>query len=115
MPIDQTVTYDASTDVNSLLGRPGQYTAKASFHDSRLDEASDPKELGVDDGGSIETFASQDDAQRRYDYVDRITKGAAIFAEYHYLEDGVFLRLSKSLTPDQAAEYEIALKAMLGK
>jgi len=113
LPIDSTVTYTAETDPNELLGRPAQYVGKASFHDSRLDAPSDPKVLSVTDGGSVEVFRSDDDARRRFDYVSEIAK-LPLVAEYDVLVGTVLLRLSGGLTPDQAAVYKAALRAVLG-
>src|SRR5665647_137930 len=38
LPIGNAVEYTAETDTNKLLGRPGQYTGKANFEDTRIDE-----------------------------------------------------------------------------
>jgi hypothetical protein len=105
LPIGEITIFTAETDANKLLGRPHQYIAKASWHDTRLPAPSDPKSIGVDDGGSIELFATEEDAKTRFDYVDAITR-SPMFAEYHYLHGLVFLRVSGKLTPTQAAEYK---------
>lgn len=36
LPIGEVQVFDASNDPNSQLGRPGQYTSKASFADTRI-------------------------------------------------------------------------------
>jgi hypothetical protein len=104
------VNYTAESDDNHLLGRPGQYVSKANFHDSRLEKSG---EFDIDGGGSIETFASSDDAQKRYDYVHAITTSSPLFAEYEYPNGLVLLRLSHVLTPKQAKAYKSAFDAML--
>lgn len=108
LPVGQSVTYTAETDVNNLLGRPGQYTSKVNFQDTRL--APQSTNFDVGDGGSIEVFANAEDARRRRDYVEAISKSASFLVEYQYLEGLVLLRLSRRLTPDQAAAYQTALK-----
>jgi hypothetical protein len=36
MPIGESKAYSAENDPNELLGRPGQYTSKVIFKDTRL-------------------------------------------------------------------------------
>jgi hypothetical protein len=38
-PIGETVTYTDATDLNHLLGRPGQYITKAEFKDTRTPDS----------------------------------------------------------------------------
>jgi hypothetical protein len=46
LPIKQIVVYNATTNPDRLLGRPGAYTGKASFVDRRLhDSASEPGDV----------------------------------------------------------------------
>jgi hypothetical protein len=113
LPIGSYVNYTAATDGNHLLGRPGQYVSKVNFQDKRIDpkDALDPTDITA--GGSIETFDNEDDAQRRYDYVHAISTGSSLFAEYEYLRGTVLFRISNILTPNQAAEYERALKTIV--
>lgn len=131
LPIAAVKVYTENDDPNSLLGRPGQYTSKANFHDRRLDPPVElgqcepippgappdaepvchdkPKDPGVEHGGSVETFASSDDAKRRADYVKRISQSFGPLVEYDFLQGKVLLRLSKDLTPTQAKQYEQTL------
>jgi hypothetical protein len=109
LPIGERMSYTASTDTNQLLGRPGQYVSKTSFRDTRSPDQS--AAVSLDEGGSVETFASTDDARRRFDYVDGISQ-SPLFAEYHWLRGTTLLRVSHRLTPDQAKEYEAALMKM---
>jgi hypothetical protein len=112
IPIAKVEVYTAENDPNSLLGRPDQYITKANFSDSRIDEPI-ADHIGVDNGGSIETFDNAQDAKKRYDYISEISKSAPMFAEYEYLIDKAILRISKHLTPEQAAEYENKFKEIL--
>lgn len=105
------VVFTAETDPNDLLGRPGGYTSKATFVDTRVapGEVVDDRPGSVDLGGSIEVFVNADDAQARAEYVGAITRSVPAFAEYQYRSGAVLLRVSGQLTPDQAAAYETAL------
>lgn len=114
LPVGKFQVYKARTDPNHLLGRPGEYTSKANFVDTRIDQSgfAGEKTIDTEQGGSVEVFASEGDAQKRADYVRSITRGSALFAEYSYLRDRVFLRLSKELTPKQARAYERLLRSL---
>lgn len=111
LPIGDYMVYDAKTDPNELLGRPGQYVAKANFRDNRLtEEGSQPFDSA--DGGSVEIFASTVDAERRQDYIARIGQNLPFLVEYHYREGVILLRVSKRLIPEDAAKYGNALKTI---
>jgi hypothetical protein len=114
LPVGKFQVYNASTDPNKLLGRPGLYTSKANFVDTRIDQSgfAGEKTIDTEQGGSVEVFASEEDAKQRADYVRSITRGSALFAEYSYLRDRVFLRLSKELTPKQAKAYERLMRSL---
>jgi hypothetical protein len=110
LPIGESVAYTAENDPNDLLGRPNQYTSKVMFKDTRLNP--DPMAKGFDaqNGGSIEVFEDEDDAIARATYLKNVTGSFSFLAEYSHREGTVLLRLAHRLTPDQAAEYEDALK-----
>lgn len=100
----------AESDPNQLLGRPGGYTSAMSFTDSRVPtEPLSPEPGSVAAGGKVEVFESAEDARRRFEYVQTVTRSAPIFGEYTYLDGTVVLRVARGLTPDQAAAYEAAL------
>ena len=109
LPVGTVQVYDAKNDPNTLLGRPGQYTAKFSFADTRLEQPEDDVT-----GGSIESFANDKDLQNRVKYVKAITESTPMFAEYEYTNGLMFLRIDKGLTPDQAAAYDKVFQT-LGK
>lgn len=131
LPIGRVKTFSEADDPNSLLGRPGQYTGKANFHDTRLREPvnpgpcdpvgpgqdepvchDEPRDPEVGDGGSVEMFGTEGDAKRRFDYVSAIARSGGPFSEYAYVHGNVLLRISNELTPTQAREYEDALKSL---
>ena len=106
-----TVDYDETTDPNKQLGRPNGCIDKVAFTDSRIkpDDVLDSDEGSVELGGGVEVFASEKEAQTRADFIKSVTAGTPALTEYGYVKGGVLLRLSRQLTPSQAAEYEAAL------
>jgi len=106
------MVYDETNDPNKLLGRPGGYTSKTAFADSRIPAA---KLVGLDRdalerGGSVEVYSTPAAARTRSDYIQSILQGASILGtEYHYLSGGVLMRVTGVLPPSQAQEYEAAL------
>jgi hypothetical protein len=98
-PNHRTDPYNAATDPNARLGRPGQYVSKVNFRDARVPR-SDPQEPA--NGGAIETFAATDDAKRWYDVTSSFAQ--TLSGEYVYRDGKRVLRLSSDLTPAQAAE-----------
>lgn len=106
-PIENIQVLTAETDKGELLGRPNQYASKVIFEDARSDSPAAGSATEGTAGGSIEVFNNAEDAQARYDYIQPITENA-MFSQYLYLYDNVFLRIDGALTPDQAAQYEAA-------
>jgi hypothetical protein len=107
-----TIAYTAQTDPNQLLGTPDSYTSKATFTDSRINlaEANDTELGSIELGGSVEVFTDDLDARARKDYLEQIMRELPIdVSEHSYLQGPVLLRVSRRLTPTQAAEYEAAL------
>lgn len=100
----------AESDPNHLLGRPGQYTSKVTFADTRIKTA-DTEGLQPGDvqlGGSIETFTTPTEAQARAAYIQAATKTIPALAEYDYVHGVHVIRVSHYLTPTQAGEYKTA-------
>lgn len=104
--------YTAEDDPNHLLGRPNGYTSKAAFTDSRVpaDQVEGAEPDATERGGSVEVFADEAGAKTRADYIQAITKSLPAAAEYDYLAGPVLVRVSHLLTPDQAKNYETAIK-----
>ncbi|GAA2813782.1 hypothetical protein GCM10010441_43130 [Kitasatospora paracochleata] len=104
-----TVVTEAS-DANHLLGRPGQYTSKVTFTDSRIQAADVDgfKEDDVERGGAVEVFASAKDAQTRAAYIQSVVKGLPALMEYDFVHGPVVVRASRFLTPTQAGELDKA-------
>ncbi|MGW7446638.1 hypothetical protein [Kitasatospora sp. NPDC054795] len=103
----------AEDDPNHLLGRPGQYTSKVTFTDSRVKEADVEGEDAdaVARGGAVEVFATEADAKARAQYIQGIVKSLPAALEYDYVRGTVLIRVSKLLTPEQANGYKAAIGA----
>lgn len=111
LPVGEVRTYTAENDPDNLLGRPGGYLAKAAFRDTRLEPRS-PAEFSVLDGGIVEVWPSEDAARRRSEAIRRAAEGNPDLVEYSAGKGPVLLRISRRLTPDQAAAYEAALNRL---
>lgn len=103
-------TVTAANDPNHLLGRPGQYTSKVTFADTRIKAAdvTDSTKGSVDLGGAIEIFADPAGAEARAKYIQAIAKSMPAVAEYDYVHGTVLVRVSHYLPPAQAAGYKSA-------
>jgi len=110
LSIGEITVYTAETDPNSLLGRPGGYTSKADFRDTRIERGS-----GVDGGGSVEVYPNEDGATRRREQMQRISQSSPAIGEYTYQQGVAVLRVSRMLTPEQAAQYEQAFEGVLAE
>lgn len=104
LPIDNVIVYTEETDLNKLLGRPGQYISKVNFADTTLEQT------GTDDpvGGSIETFKNSKDLRTRKEYIESVTESMPAFTEYMIVNGNYLLRLNKGLTPEQMNKYKEA-------
>lgn len=111
LPVGDVRTYTAENDPDDLLGRPGGYLAKAAFRDSRLEPRS-PAEFSILDGGIVEVWPSEDAARTRHQSIRRDAEGNPDLVEYAAVKGPVLLRISRRLTPDQAAAYETALNRL---
>lgn len=105
--VSKTVEITEDNDPNELIGRPGAYTEAVSIYDSRVTCDSD---LDVTCGAKVEVFEDADAAKTRFDYIQGIVEeGGGLLTEYDYLDGTVLLRVSGSLKPSEAEEYESAL------
>ncbi|NEA57119.1 hypothetical protein G3I60_23965 [Streptomyces sp. SID13666] len=105
-----TVTVTAENDSNHLMGRPGRYTSAIKFADSRIKgaDASMYKTGDVELGGCIEVFPTTEAAKTRAEYIQKVTASIPMLAEYDYPHGTVLVRVSRYLTPTQAAAYDKA-------
>lgn len=118
LPIGRVDVYDAETDPTKRLGRPGQYVGKANFQDARLPLVLQQGQDVIsfqNSGGIVEVFSNTADLEDRQKALDLARQQfPAAFPEYQYSNGVVLLRLGHVLTPDQAAEYEVALASFQG-
>ncbi len=106
VPIASVTTFTATTDPNHELGRPGGYTAKINWLDTRITQETS----GIQGGGSVEVFCDANGAKARVDYITKLVNGlGGVVSEYDYQRGPIVLRVSGLLTPDQAKVYEQAL------
>jgi hypothetical protein len=108
LPIGDVTVFDPSTDPNERLGRPGQYTSKAAFADTRIGTAVD----GFEGGGDVEAFDDQEALTARAEYLAGFAGDQLIGGWYQYTVGNAILRVPFALTPDQAAQYDAALQSL---
>ena len=107
LPVTDIEAFDAASDPNGLLGRPGQYVIKVSWNDSRLADE-------LDTGGTLEIFDSASDMQSRADYVESIGASTPMFLQWIFVDPTLMavLRVGRGLTPAEAEEYETWLSGL---
>lgn len=105
--VGEITVYDEDTDPNGNLGRPNQYTGKADFAIPGIDTMNP---------ATVESFATKDDCQARYDYLNQFTSadlGAFGLNQYMYKSDYAILRIPFEVNPTDAAAYESAFHAFV--
>jgi hypothetical protein len=115
VPLTVVKVYTADDDPNHQLGRPGGYTSKVAFSDARSKPNQGAAQDAMERGGSVEVFTSQDEAIKRGDYIQTVTRAAPIVGlEYDYVAGPVVLRVTGGLTPTIAGTYAAALHQATG-
>lgn len=106
--------YTAADDPNHLLGRPGGYTSKTAFADPRVKagDVAGTEADAIERGGSVEVFQSAEEATARQKYGQQIAKAMPALAEYDYVHGSILVRVSRYLTPDQAAAYQRVINSL---
>ncbi|WP_370078203.1 hypothetical protein [Streptacidiphilus sp. MAP12-16] len=110
----QTSVVTEANDGNNLIGRPHEYTSKVTFKDTRIPASELQMEtaLDVEYGGSIEVFATPEDAAARAKYIQAVTAALPTAAEYDYVHGDVLVRVSRFLKPSQAKDYQAAANSI---
>ena len=106
-PIDNIIEYTEETDVNGLLGRPGEYISKVNFADTRIDQYDPEDPLG----GTIEVFSSKGDMEKRKKYLEGFAEESSLLGGYYIYvspDNLAIMRIDYDLTPTQADEYNNA-------
>jgi hypothetical protein len=115
LPATLTVTFTTESDPDKLLGRPGGYSSKAAFSDSRIsvgETAANDGSIGV--GGGVEVFADADAAKERAEWIQPVVEEKPrMLGEYTYVKGPVVLRVSNALIPMDAEAYEAALSKIV--
>lgn len=112
--IGKIVVYNEETDLNKLLSRPNQYISKVTFEDKRIEQIELDEDFSTEEerneptGGTVEVFKNKADMESRKRYIEQISGGSSMFAQYIYSSNYALLRLDSDLTPSQAKEYEEA-------
>jgi hypothetical protein len=104
LPVVAYTVYTADIDEQHLLGKPGQYTSKATFSDGRL-VGDGGERSGLRGGGVVEVFASAPDAARR---AARLAGTSRL-----HRNGAVLLRLDSRLGSRAAARYQAVLAGLL--
>jgi hypothetical protein len=108
-PIGKVICYNADNDPNDLLGRPGGYSEKCDWADTRHEQTT-PDDLI---GGSIEVFDTPGLAMQRAEYLEGFAGSGAFSTGYTWLvpaDSNFVLRVDAELTPKQANAYRQAMQ-----
>lgn len=98
-------------DPNGMLNKPGGYTSTVYFASSQIKEKDRMWldgtiiENGTDGGGSIEVYATEEDAQKRCEYLSQFD-GTVTASGSHTVVGTVLVRTSDQLTASQQKELE---------
>ena len=109
IPIAELVVYTADSSPMIQFRPMDHFIGNADWRDERIPRRA---AQGIEYSGSLEVFASSDIRHRRQRTLEMLRKGASPLSEYFYGNDRLLLRLSKRLTPEQAADYERAISAI---
>lgn len=114
MDIDTITGYAVVTeenDPNGMLNKPGGYTSTVYFALSQIEEKDRMWldgtiiENGTDGGGSIEVYLTEEDAQRRCEYLSQFD-GTVTASGSHTVVGTVLVRTSDQLTASQQQDLE---------
>lgn len=108
--VAELVKLDEDNDPNDLIGRPNGYTAATVIFDSRVSCEGD--EPGVDCGATIEEWSSQEDAEKRSDYIQDLQSGSSFLgSEWNTVRDNLLLRVTGNMSPSDAEAYADVFKS----
>jgi hypothetical protein len=99
------------TDPNKLLGRPGQYTARAGLDYPGGDPSAETGR--IERGIVVEIHPSAADATTRATFIaDTLKATPMLGTEYHYTAGPVLVRVTGDVTPANARKIEDAVKTL---
>lgn len=100
----------SANDPDGLLGKPGEYTAKAYFAAGSITDARTQKETKnhntLQYGGAVEVFKNNSDAKHRYEQLLRTKKRT----ESDFVQANVVLRVTNDLPSLTIPYYQWALQ-----
>ena len=96
IPISDIQIFNEGNDPNESLGRPGKYTGKASWVDTRVDNCA----------GTVEVFRNLDSLKNRKEYLLEIYEKMPFLAQYILVYENALIRFDLELLPSQAKDYE---------
>ncbi|HEX8637617.1 MAG TPA: hypothetical protein VF692_06120 [Pyrinomonadaceae bacterium] len=100
LPLGQLEFYTAKSDPLKLLGKPNQYTEKATW------QTTEKMVHGV------EAFADEADLQARKTSIEAAAQSGAQPAEYLYVHKNILLRIHHEMIPRTARKFEQMLKLL---
>ena len=100
LPLGQLEFFTAVSDPQKLLGKPNQYTEKASWRTT---------EKIVH---TVESFADENHLQARKTAIEAAAKSGSQPAAYVYAHKNILLRIHHEMIPETAAKFEPALKSL---
>lgn len=119
--VTEILAWTEDTDVNGKLGRPNEYTSKADFSDSRVQEyytsQAEKLEYGLS-GGTIEVFDTEADCEARYSYLKQFldpSLGAFGLNQYMYKYKKAIFRVSYDIKPSEASTYKQLMDEIIGE
>ncbi|WP_203924735.1 hypothetical protein [Rugosimonospora africana] len=102
---------DENTDPNNLIGRPSEYTSRASFDVAGGDPNGD--RYTTDRGGVIEVFPDAATAKARAEYIQtQLNANPVLGTEYDYLTGSVLVRITGKVKPSVAGKFQAAVAGL---
>lgn len=115
--VTETKVFTEANDPNGNLGKQGSYVDGGAFWDTRTDysnEYSDePETWGTDAGGSIEVYASEEDAIKRAEYFSNFDQGSFISPGAYKQVSNVVLRASSNYPKSTQDEVISLMESLL--
>lgn len=118
--VTDVLVWDEETDINRVLGRPGEYISKADFSDDRVDESwsteDERMKYGLN-GGTLEIFSSESDCTKRTNYLKKFMStdlGTLGLTQYVYKYPKALFRVSFDVVPSEAEVYRSQMDEILG-
>lgn len=113
LPLTAIAAQDENTDPNDKIGRPNQYTSRASADVPGGDKEGD--KYGIDRGLVVEVFATEADADARSKFIlDALAAAQILGTEYHYrpADRRILVRLTGKVKPSAAKPFETAVASL---